>query len=85
MGDVTPQTLRMILQTEGRRNMMLREIDRHRSVQKGPQLNQRIELSVVHIDHHALMIDPRTSLQAHTPLETRTPLQAHTPLEEAHA
>ncbi|HZP85596.1 MAG TPA: hypothetical protein VFB54_02170, partial [Burkholderiales bacterium] len=41
------------------------------------------EFRIVHIDHHAVMIDPRTSLQAHTPLETRTALQAHTPLEEA--
>ena len=29
------------------------------------------------------MIDPKTSFQAHTPLETRSTLQAHTPLEEA--
>jgi hypothetical protein len=30
-----------------------------------------------------VMIDPKTSFQAHTPLETRRALQAHTPLEEA--
>ena len=48
-----------------------------------PQLLEGDEFRIVHIDHHAVMIDPRTSLQAHTPLETRTPLQAHTPLEEA--
>src|SRR5271155_2418165 len=51
--------------------------------QKPPQLLEGDELHIVHIDHHAVMIDPKTSFQAHTPLETRSSLQAHTPLEEA--
>jgi hypothetical protein len=50
--------------------------------QDPPLLLEGDEFRIVPIDHHAVMIDPRTSLQAHTPLETRTALQAHTPLEE---
>ena len=53
--------------------------------QKPSQLLEGDEFYIVHIDHHALMIDPKPSFQAHTPLETRRPLQAHTPLEEARA
>src|SRR5271165_4770515 len=53
--------------------------------QKPSQLLEGDELHIVHIDHHAVMIDPKTSFQAHTPLETRSSLQAHTPLEEAFA
>ena len=51
--------------------------------QEPPQLLEGDEFRIVHIDHHAVMIDPRTSFQAHTPLETRTPFQPHTPLEQA--
>src|ERR1700674_5409355 len=51
--------------------------------QKPSQLLEGDEFHIVHIDHHAVMIDPKTSFQAHTPLETRSTLQAHTPLEEA--
>ena len=56
-----------------------------RSGQEPPQLLEGDEFRIVHIDHHAVMIDPKISFQAHTPLETRPPLQAHTPLEEARA
>ena len=45
--------------------------------------NEGDEFRSVHIDHHAVMIDPRTSFQAHIPLETRTLFPAPTPLEEA--
>ena len=51
--------------------------------QEPSQLLEGYQFRIVHIDHHAMMIDPRTSLQAHTPLETRPTAQAHTPLEEA--
>lgn len=46
------------------------EIDRYRAVQKGLQLRQGLQLSVVHLDHHAMQHD-RSQLpaQTHTPLE----------------
>jgi hypothetical protein len=37
--------------------------------QEPPQLLEGDEFRIVPINHHALMIDPAISLQAHTPVE----------------
>ena len=47
-----------------------------------PNLREGDEFRIVHVDHHGLMIDPKPSLQAHTPLETRAVVQTHTMLEK---
>src|SRR5258706_15310484 len=52
------------------------------AAQEFPDLLNCFELCFVHIDHHALMIDPKSLFQPHMPLETRTTFQPHMPLEE---
>jgi hypothetical protein len=40
-----------------------------------------LKTGFVHVDHHMENDRPKTTVQAHTSLESRTPLQAHTSLE----
>ena len=44
----------------------------HRAFEKGPYLIQRLQLDIIHVDHHALHHDRYPlPVQTHTPLETR--------------
>ena len=74
--------LMALLWSRGIREIELLRAEVDCAGQKPSQLLED-EFHIVHIDHHAVMIDPKTSFQAHTRLETRSTLQAHAPLEEA--
>jgi hypothetical protein len=53
-------------------------------VQHLSRLVERMQLRVVHIDHHASHHDrSQRPVQAHFALETRTPVQAHSVLDKA--
>jgi len=66
------------------------ELHIQRAVQETPQLLQRADPAVVHVDHHRSMIDspdpPETATQAalrdHSSLESRHPARDQTSLEE---
>ena len=53
-----------------------RKVQGHCALHKSPDLGQRMQLLVVHIDHHAPHHDrPQPPVQTQTPLESRPPLR----------